>query len=122
MESPGNGLFSRTPYYPIKTVPMFKLIYAALVLLGSSAMFLFSKEKPMTICKHDLTGTVREVRNGQAIELVIEGRDQKTYIPEIIEDDVVIASGSRVRVCYDRQEVLPDGSIRIWITGAVFVP
>lgn len=101
---------------------MFKLIYAALVLLGSSAMFLFSKDKPMTICKQDLTGTVREVKNGQGLQLVIEGRDQKTYIPEIMEDNVVIASGARVRVCYDRKQVMPDGSIRIWITGAVFVP
>jgi hypothetical protein len=122
MESPGNGQFSRTPYYPIKTVSMFKLIYAALVLLGSSAMFLFSKEKPMSVCKHDLTGTVREVTIGQDRHLVIEGRDKKTYIPEIMEEDVVIATGAHVRVCYDRQQAQPDGSIRIWITGAVFVP
>jgi hypothetical protein len=122
MESPGNGMFSRTPYYPIKIIQMFKLICAALVLLGSSAMFLFSKEKPVTICKQDLTGTVREIKKEQGIQLVIEGRDQKTYIPEIIEDGVVIASGARLRVCYNRKEVQPDGTIRIWITGAVFVP
>lgn len=101
---------------------MFKLIYAALVLLGSSAMFLFSKDKPMTICQHDLTGTVREVKNGLVTQLVIEGRDHVMYIPEIVEDNVVIASGTRVRVCYDRKQVQTDGTVRIWITGAVFVP
>jgi hypothetical protein len=101
---------------------MFKLIYAAFLLLFSSAMFLFNKSKPVKVCKHEISGYVREMKSGGGLLLYIEGQDQKKYIPRIDQENIVIASGTRVKVCYDNMNVMPDQSVVIRINDVVYVP
>lgn len=101
---------------------MFKLIYAAFLLLFSSAMFLFNKAKPVRICTHELTGIVREMKSQEGITLYIEGQDHKKYFPLIEREDIIIASGGKVNICYDKAQVMPDQTVRIRINDVVYVP
>jgi hypothetical protein len=101
---------------------MLKLIYAAFFLLFSSAMFLFSKSKPMKLCKHELVGIVKEKKTEQGLTLYIEGKDQKIYIPQIETDQVVISSGAKVKVCYDEIRQQPDQTSVIRINDVVYLP
>ncbi len=101
---------------------MLKLIYAAFFLLISSAMFLFSKSKPVKVCKHELTGIVKERQDAQGMSLYIEGSDQKVYVPKIESDQVVISLGAKVKICYDEIRVQPDQSSVIRINDVVYLP
>jgi hypothetical protein len=101
---------------------MLKLIYAAFFLLISSAMFLFSKSKPVKVCKHELTGIVKERKDAQGMSLYIEGSDQKVYVPKIESDQVVISLGAKVKICYDEIRVQPDQSSVIRINDVVYLP
>jgi hypothetical protein len=101
---------------------MLKLIYAAFFLLFSSAMFLFSKSKPVKVCKHELVGIVKERQDAQGMSLYIEGADQKIYVPKIVSDQVVISLGAKVKVCYDEISAQPDASNLIRINDVVYVP
>jgi hypothetical protein len=80
---------------------MFKLIYGALLLLFSSAAFLFSKEKDEPACKHSLTGIVKALTDSTGFHFYIESPDHQVYFPYIEKKTVVLASGASVKVCYD---------------------
>lgn len=80
---------------------MFKLIYGALLLLLSSAAFLFSKEKDEPPCKHSLTGVVKELTDSTGFYLYIETPDHQVFYPYIEKESVILSSGSSVKVCYD---------------------
>ena len=80
---------------------MLKLIYASLLLLFSSAAFLFSKEKEALPCKQSLTGTVKELKDVTGYYLYIETEDHQKFFPLIENDEVVLAAGSKIRVCYE---------------------
>lgn len=80
---------------------MFKLIFSSLTFMTLSAGFLFSKEKGDHPCKQSLSGIVRESGDKSDFHLLIESSDHKMYLPVIEKDDVVLASGTKVRVCYD---------------------
>ena len=80
---------------------MFKLIYGALLLLLSSATFLFSKEKDGPPCKHSLTGIVKVLTDSSGVYLYIETADHQVFFPYIEKESVILSSGSSVKVCYD---------------------
>jgi hypothetical protein len=80
---------------------MMKLIYSALVLMLFSAAFLFSKEKEEHPCQHSMTGKVTEIKDAAGFHLCIETPDHKIFQPIIDKADVVLASGTSVRVCYE---------------------
>jgi hypothetical protein len=101
---------------------MIKLIYAALFVLFSSALFLFSKNKPLKECKYEVIGLVKEKKTENGIILFIEGKDNKMYYPLIETANVVISSGARVQVCYDAINTLPDNSLQIRINDVVYLP
>ncbi|MCU0379827.1 MAG: hypothetical protein MUE58_01425 [Chitinophagaceae bacterium] len=101
---------------------MFKLIYAALMLLFSTAMFLFNKNKPSMVCRYELSGIVKEAKGNQGLSLYIEGQDQKKYVPQIESENIVIVSGTRIKVCYDKSQVMPDQTVRIRINDVVYLP
>lgn len=101
---------------------MIKLIYGAFFLLFSSAMFLFSKNKPMKSCKNEIIGIVKEKKENNSLVLYIEGKDNKIYYPRIESDNIVISSGSKVQVCYDEATTLADNSLQIRINDVVYLP
>lgn len=101
---------------------MLKLIYAAFFLLFSSAMFLFSKNKPLKSCKNQIIGIVKEKTDINGVVLYIEGKDNQVYYPKIETENVIISSGSKVQVCYDLATKLPDNSLQIRINDVVFLP
>lgn len=92
---------------------MMKLIYGALVLMLLSAAFLFSKEKEEHPCKQFLSGKVTEIETADGHHLCIETADHKKFYPVIEKDDVVLAAGSQVRVCYDVYGDSASSTIRI---------
>ena len=101
---------------------MFKLMYAAFLLLFSSAMFLFSRDESVPICKHDVTGIVRELPTSDGIDLYIETQDHKKIFPLIEKENLVIAAGMRIKACYDQQVTRPDGAIEVRLSGVVYLP
>jgi hypothetical protein len=101
---------------------MIKLIYAAFFVLLSSAMFLFSKKKPMKSCKYEIVGMVKEKNDINGFSLYIEGKDQKIYHPLIEQENIVLSSGAKVRICYDAVSTLADNSLRIRINDVVYLP
>jgi hypothetical protein len=80
---------------------MFKLITSSLVFMTLSAGFLFSKEISDHPCKESLTGIVREYDGPEGLQLMIEGTDRTMYLPVIEKESIVLASGTKVRVCID---------------------
>lgn len=101
---------------------MFKLMYAAFLLLFSSAMFLFSRDESVPICKHDVIGIVRELPTPDGIDLYIETQDHKKIFPLIEKENLVIAAGMRIKACYDEQVARPDGSVEVRLSGVVYLP
>jgi hypothetical protein len=90
---------------------MIKLIYASLLLLLSSAAFLFSKEKEDKPCKHSLTGVVKELKDSSGFYLYIETADHQKFFPYIDKEEIVLSSGSRIRVCYDSSGVFQNSPL-----------
>jgi hypothetical protein len=100
---------------------MIKLIYASLLLLFSSAVFLFSKEKEQLPCKQSLTGIVKEWKDSSGFYLYIETDDHQKFFPYIDREEIVLSSGSRVKVCYDTAGVF-NNSPRIRINHVSYLP
>lgn len=101
---------------------MFKLMYAAFLLLFSSAMFLFSKEKSDPVCQHDIVGIVKKSPSPGQTDLYIETQDHKKYYPIIEKEELVIAEGMRIKACYDARQTLTDGSLQVRLSGVVYLP
>jgi len=101
---------------------MLKLIYAAALVLLSSAAFLFSKEKEQYNCDKSVNGIVRELRDEQGFFLFIEADDKKTYFPLIDNEDVVLASGAKVKVCYSETPNSSHGKPVIRINHVSYLP
>lgn len=100
---------------------MVKLIYGAMLMLLSSAAFLFSKEKDDLPCKQSLVGVVKEMKFENAVYLCIETPDHQVYFPAIENETVVLASGAKVRVCYDAAGTFKEHS-RIRINHVSYLP
>ena len=100
---------------------MLKLIYGAMLLLLSSAAFLFSKEKDELPCKKSLSGVVKEIKDNTGFYLCIETADNTIYYPTIERDEVFLSAGSKVRVCYDNAGEF-NGSPRIRINHISNLP
>jgi hypothetical protein len=101
---------------------MLKLIYAAGLVLLSSAAFLFSKEKETFNCDNTLSGTIRELKDEQGFFLYIEAADKKTYFPLIDNEDVVLASGAKVKICYSKTTSTSHGHPVIRINHVSYLP
>ncbi|HLO81881.1 MAG TPA: hypothetical protein VK166_13025 [Chitinophagaceae bacterium] len=101
---------------------MLKLIYAAMLLLLSSAAFLFSKEKEEFNCARSISGVVKEQKDETGFYLYIQTDDNKIYYPYIEKENVVLASGTKVRVCYDSTGTTSHGQPLIKINHLSFLP
>jgi hypothetical protein len=101
---------------------MIKIIYAACLLLFSSAMFLFSKNKPVADCRQDVTGVVKELKGPEGLQLYVEGTDHKCYFPRIEKEGIFLASGTKVRICYEPVETYSAESLLVRINEVVFLP
>ena len=101
---------------------MLKLIYAAILLLLSSAAFLFSKEKEEFNCARSITGVVKEQKDESGFYLYIQTSDNKVYYPYIEKEDIVLASGTKVRICYDSTGTTSHGQPLIKINHLSFLP
>jgi hypothetical protein len=101
---------------------MLKLIYASAMILFSSAAFLFSKEKEDFNCNLSITGEVKELKDETGFYLYIETADKKVYYPYIDKKDVVLASGAKVRVCFEKTNSLSHGQPLIKINHISYLP
>lgn len=73
-------------------------------------------------CKDQMLVTVSDIRDSAGIRLVLTDAAGVPYHPQIINRDVVISSGSRVRVCYEAIDTLADGSLQLRIIDVVALP
>ncbi len=101
---------------------MLKLIYGAMLILFSSAAFLFSKEKQDFNCSHSISGVVKELKDETGFYLYIQSEDNKIYYPYIDKKDVVLASGAKVRVCFENTGSLSHGQPLIRINHISYLP
>ena len=92
-----------------------------MLLLLSSAAFLFSKEKDELPCKQSMSGIVKEVNDNTGFHLYIETPEHKIFYPIIENESVILSAGSKVRVCYDNIETL-DNASRIRINHVSYLP
>ena len=100
---------------------MVKIIYAGLLILSSAALFLFSKSKPAANCKSQIEGVVKEMKDSTGLFLYIETADQKTFYPRI-DNDVILSSGSKVKVCYDTVQTLSNQAMVIRLNEVTYLP
>jgi hypothetical protein len=101
---------------------MVKIIYAGLLILSSAALFLFSKSKPAKNCKYQLEGVVKEMKDSTGLFLYIETPDKKTFYPRIDNEDVILSSGSKVKVCYDTLQTLSSQALIIRLNDVTYLP
>lgn len=102
---------------------MLRFVVACCVILLIATLFIFSRSgKDVKPCSFSMEGTVREYRDSTDFYLYIEAKDQKRYFPQIEQNDVVLASGARVNICYDTTgNVLHDQPV-IRITSVTYLP
>lgn len=76
----------------------------------------------MKSCKYEITGVVKEIKDENGLRLYIESKDNKIFYPQIEQDNIVIASGAKVQVCYDAVNTLADNKMQIRISDVVYLP
>ena len=76
----------------------------------------------MKSCKYEITGVVKEIKDENGLRLYIESKDNKIFYPQIEQDNIVIASGAKVQVCYDAVKTLADNQVQIRISDVVYLP
>ncbi len=76
----------------------------------------------MKSCKYEIVGMVKEMNDINGFSFYIEGKDKKIYHPLIEQENIVISSGARVRICYDSVSTLADNSLQIRINDVVYLP
>jgi hypothetical protein len=101
---------------------MFKLIYASLAFLFSTAVVLFTQKDPVVGCKHEITGVVALSQDSPESAFVILGTDNKVYRPEIKQGEAILVQGQKIRVCYDTIGTGADKSITISVNSTVVLP
>ena len=103
-------------------MPMIKVIYSLCALLLSSAMYLFSNGSTEINCVHEFTGNVKQITTASGIQLIVEGDNKITYHPKIEQSGIVLAAGTRVRVCYDAIKKLNNGEEVVLINAVACLP
>jgi hypothetical protein len=101
---------------------MIKLIYAAFLFMISSAVVLFSKKDPSTVCRQEITGQVKLMPHDGTTDMIIQAADNKIFHPVIRKEGIVLAEGTKVRVCYDLISNDADHSSTIAINDVVCLP
>ena len=101
---------------------MFKLIYASMAFLFSTAVVLFTQKDEVTGCKNEVTGVVAQSQNSNDPNFVIIGSDKKEYHLEIKQSDAILVLGQKIKVCYDTIAVSSDKSITIAVKSTSVLP
>ncbi|MDX2045514.1 MAG: hypothetical protein SFU87_01935 [Chitinophagaceae bacterium] len=101
---------------------MIKIIYACLILLLSSALLMFTTGKTSVACKTETEGVIKEYQDSTGIFLFVETPDKKIFYPQITDDKVVLVSGSKVKICYNVVQHLPDNVTVININQVTYLP
>lgn len=94
-----------------------------LVAAFSLNFFLNSGENMLQSCDQSLTVEVRERTDSSSDRILYLVDDKgKEYRPLIEAQGVVIASGSKLRVCHQGVDTLADGNLVLHIVGATNLP
>jgi len=101
---------------------MMKIVYAGLLILLSTALLVFSTSKPSSKCKLEMEGVVKEMKDSTGLFLFIETQDRQVFYPQIENDDVVLSSGAKVRICYDTLSVLPNQATLVRLNQVTYLP
>ena len=101
---------------------MIKLIYAAFLFLMSSAVVVFTKEKPHSSCKHEVSGIVGPAQQNGETMFLINGNDGKVYHPLIEKEGIILAAGQKVRVCFEPVRTEADKSVTITVNDVTDLP
>jgi hypothetical protein len=80
---------------------MIKLLYLGAVVLFSSILLFFSKGEKAYTCNNGIEGVVKELNDGKETYLAIVTPDNKVLLPIEFNKDVVLAAGTKVKVCYE---------------------
>lgn len=79
---------------------MIKVVYASLVFLLSSAIVLLTKgNSHQGKCALEVTGIVTSHGNTSHPDLIIVTSDNKKFLPQITNEEVVLVQGQKVKVC-----------------------
>jgi hypothetical protein len=103
-------------------MPMIKVIYSLCALLLSSAMYLFSNGSSEMNCSNEFSGKVKQIETTAGVQLVVEGDNKIIYHPRIEENGVVLAAGTRVKVCYTSIKKINPGEELVLINAVACLP
>jgi hypothetical protein len=101
---------------------MFKLIYASLAFLFSTAVVLFTQKDQPISCHQEIIGVVTQSDKDVNSPFIIVTQDNKVYHPVITNETVVLVLGQKVRACYETLGTEPDHSLTISINSTSVVP
>ncbi|MGN6435534.1 MAG: hypothetical protein ACTHMM_03335 [Agriterribacter sp.] len=81
---------------------MLKLAYVIFLATTSMLLFIFSKEKKSTsVCAHEVTGSINLIKDSTESYLAIVTQDGRLLRPSSMNEEVVLAAGQKVSVCYN---------------------
>ncbi len=85
-------------------------------------MYLFSNGTSTISCTNEFTGKVKQIETTSGIQLVVEGDNSIIYHPKIEQSGIVLAAGTRVRVCYESIRKLNAGEEVVRINAIACLP
>jgi hypothetical protein len=100
---------------------MIKLVYTGVFLLFSYALLFFSNGENADQCKYEITGVVKTHTDANGVSLTIHTADNQVFVPVQLSEDVILASGSKVKICYDKVAD-HDGQHDIKVFAVTYLP
>lgn len=102
---------------------MLRFVVACCAILLIATLFIFSRSgKDNKPCLNSIEGMVREHRDSTEFYLYIEAKDQKRFFPLLEQNDIVLASGARVQICYEKTDMFSHDQPVIRITSVTYLP
>lgn len=102
---------------------MLRFVVACCIVLLIAVLFIFSRTKQgPEQCDRSLVGIVKEHHDSTGFFLYIKSNDSLNFYPLIEKEDVVLASGARVSVCYDTTGKESNGQPVIRINRVTYLP
>ncbi|MCC6289461.1 MAG: hypothetical protein IT249_16400 [Chitinophagaceae bacterium] len=79
---------------------MIKFVYIASLAIMSFLLFIFSKDKVDVVCNSKATGKIEFIKDSSRNYLGIVTDENKILYPSSMSEEVVLAAGQRVVICY----------------------
>ncbi|MFT3946778.1 MAG: hypothetical protein QM763_07380 [Agriterribacter sp.] len=79
---------------------MIKFVYIVSLAIMSFLLFIFSKDKVDVVCNSKATGKIEIIKDSSRNYLGIVTDENKILYPSSMSEEVVLAAGQRVVICY----------------------